>query len=478
MQRLFIAVDNPLCTAWLRKCLVEYLFLNRIFEMIQLEFLTTNPEDRSMAQRYWALNDNGKFANTVASLLPWHSARTANQLSAALQAVAVARAINRKCSQCGDFDVITARSHFIPGAALTQRPCSACKAAAELARREARVAEENEIQRKLEALSERQLAKRTEFNKLADDCALLFLALDRAITPRLASTTFTVGDCRFMAPHGVREYITKLVTKGAVIFRPDLSPADAFDVSDDEIFYYANKVVYQMTQPSSGQSCADSLDGLQKREFLPSPALAELWLDHASSECLRYVHDQADMHNLPVDYELELQISSAIRVALKLYSVAEVWSVIWKVVRDAASLSRRDYYNPAKAATTLPGKLKRYFEKAKKGEVVLKPWTRPDHQPTGTLGDLFSEIFGIDQDTSGQVAMDVLLPSTSVESDRSSFMNPLDRPHADRLFLAASGHGATLEVLAAFSEASVKGFSVSEAISHVYEACPYLNDPY
>lgn len=446
--------------------------------MIHLEFLTTDPDEISIAKRYWSVENDGKFTYRVNSLLPWRSVRTANQLSTTLRATVIATDVNQRCPQCDRPEVLTARSQFVPRAFAPRYPCSKCKETALASKREADAAVENALKRQLDILTERSLAKRLQIDTISDTSAMLLLALDTAISPRLANSTFTEKDCKFMAPHGVEGFITKLVQQDILIFRPDISPPGSFASRENQISYYPSKIIYQMTQPSSDLTRAAALTSIRQREFRPSVALAELWLDHACSECLRYVHDQAELHNLPIDNDLHLQISSVIRVAAKTYSVSEIWSLLWKVVRDAASLSRRDYYSPSKAAATLPNKVKRQIERVNKGEVVVKPWSRPDHQPTGTLGELFSEIFGIDEDVSGHIAMEILSQPVASTSAPSSSTSPMERVHADRLFLAASGHGVALEVLEAFSEATGMGYSQSDAISYVYEIHPFLNDPY
>lgn len=447
--------------------------------MIELQFLSTDPDEIELAKLYWSMREDGKFAHNVSKLLPFRSLKTTSQLTSLLRSVVVAKDLNQRCSQCEQPEVLTSRSQFQTRESTTRHPCSKCKAADELAKRAAKEEVARALTQQLDALSHRKLSLRFDFDSLPDDAALLLLAVDKAISPRLAEGTFTEKDCRFIAPCDVGAFVAKLIERGALIIRPDLSPSGTFSLDNGQLSYYPSKVVYQMTATSSNVPRSTALANIRQRDFSASTGLSELWHDLATAECMRYLQDQSDMFNLPIDSELRLQLSSAIHVAAEFYSVAELWNVIWKVVRDAATLSRRDYYNPTKAAATLPGKIKRYLEKEKKGEVMLKAWDRPDHQPSGTLGELFAEIFDIDEQTAGLTAMDVLSPSVSSSGmGRAPEGGHADRHHANQLFLAAGGHGATLEVLEAFAEAIANGFSTSEAISYVYEALPYLNDPY
>jgi len=445
--------------------------------MLQLEFLSEDSEEIALAERYWDIKPDGKFTYTVNSLLPFRQITTTGQLTTLLRKVVIVRDTNQQCPKCDELDIITTRSQYKPRAGAMYHPCSRCKEAAELAERAAKESSARALSQKLEDLTKLKLATRVDFDMFPDDVALLLLALDHAISPRLAEGTFTQRDCRFIAPTNNGSFLDVLIDSGALIIRPDLSPAGTFTDSDKGVRYYPSRAVYQLTLSSSGASRGDVIDRLRQRDFGKSNTLTKLWLDLATAECMRYLHDQCELHNLPIDDELVPQISSAIRIATELYSVAELWNVIWKIVRDAATLARRDYYNPAKAAATLPGKFKRLLEKVLKGEATLKSWQRPEHQPSGTLGELFMEIFGIDEQTPGVEAMDILSPAPAGIGPELQG-SELNYSYANTLFLAATGHGVPLQVLDSFAEAITKGFSTSEAISYVYEAHPYLNDPY
>lgn len=446
--------------------------------MIELKFLTTDSDEVELAKHYWSLGDDGKFTYSVSSLLPFRTAKTSGQLTAILRSVVVVTDWNQRCPRCDEPAVISARSSFQPRLGKTRYLCTNCKAADELAKRSAKEAQAHALTQQLASLTSRKLSLRTDFGTLPDDVALLLLAIDRAIAPRLADDTFSEKDCQFIAPYGVGAFIAKLTKYGALIVRPDLSPPNTFELDDGQLSYYPSKAVYQLTTPSCDVSRERAIVNLRQRQFIESHDLAELWLDLATAECMRYLHDQAELHNLPIDFELAQQTSSAIRVAAEIYSVAELWNVIWKVVRDAATLSRRDYYNPTKAAATLPGKIKRQLEKEKKGEVTLKPWSRPDHQPSGTLGELFVEIFAIDEETAGSNALKILSPPITPVTTQVAHGTLAEREQANRLFEAACGHDAALEVLDALAGAIANGFSTSEAIDYVYEALPLLHEPY
>ena len=78
---------------------------------------------------------------------------------------------------------------------------------------------------------------------------------------------------------------------------------------------------------------------------------------------------------------------------------------MWKVVKDAASLANREYYNRYKAAATIPNKIRKQIERADKQDGIQKYWDRPDHHIVGTLGMAFLDVFEIDELTEGRQAL-------------------------------------------------------------------------
>jgi hypothetical protein len=444
--------------------------------MIELEFLTGVSEDVELAKRYWSIDSDGKFVHKVSSLLPYGPARTTTQLASLMRSIVIARDQRQTCPKCAKFETLTARSNFKAHVSVMRHICQACRSDEELAKRTAQETATRALQQELDELAKRKLSTRVDFQTLPDEIVLILLAVDKALSPRLAGGTFSEKDCRFVAPAMVGDFILRLIRCNAIILRPDLCAPGTFTSGNGGLRYFANKAVYQLTPAITTESPASVIMSLRQRIFDRSTALADLWLDHATADCVRYALDQSQLHSLPVDQELESQIASVVRVAAESYSVAELWNVIWKVVRDAATLSRREFSNPSRAAETLPGKIKRLLEKVRKGEVTIKHWDRPDLQPSGTLGELFDEIFGIDEHTAGSDALHILSPPNP--STAPGQAQQAERTHTDELFHAAVGHNATLEVLQKFAEAIAQGYTVTDAISYVYEAYPYLSEPF
>lgn len=116
---------------------------------------------------------------------------------------------------------------------------------------------------------------------------------------------------------------------------------------------------------------------------------------------LRYLFDQCNIYNHDLDDEAIDKIKSTVRHGLQTYSVSQLWSVMWKVVKDAASLANREYYNRPKAAATIPNKIRKLLEIADQQGGISRGWDRPEHHIAGSLGMILSKLFGIDEYSPG-----------------------------------------------------------------------------
>ena len=152
--------------------------------------------------------------------------------------------------------------------------------------------------------------------------------------------------------------------------------------------------------------------------------------------------------------------------------MSHLWSAIWKVVKDAATLSTRSYYTSDKAAATLPGKLSRLLEKVTSGEATLRKWSRPAHQPAGTLGHLFNELYGIDEDTPGTAVMS----SFADPEDASPRLATAELAKLVRNILkSALAHDLAAEVMLYFADAIRRGLDDAGAINELLGAFPEID---
>jgi len=445
--------------------------------MIKLYFLSSNPEEIQLAHRYWAMDDTGRFKEVVADLLPFQGITTTGKLAAKVREIAQALDENQVCPTCGGFEEVASRTDVKRSARVMRYSCKLCQKAAEEKRRSLAAEAEAELRVHLQAAIERAAVQTVSYDQLSDDVVLLLLALDRAINPRLQTGTFTRSDCLSLAPSHVGNFVSKLYKARAIVDQPGMARPGAYFLDGGKLFHYNDQVTYRLTPDERFGSGAEAFSRLQLRKLSDPKALRELWLDYATAECMCYLFDQCELHGLSTEAESDNEIYSTLRSELAEYSVSQLWNVIWKITRDAATLSTREYYTKSKAAATIPGKLRRYLEKIERSEAKVSAWDRPNSQPAGTLGLLFAEMFDIDENTLGSAVMQYF-EDPAVNTEIPSFSPEALALPATKLMNAALGHFAAADVLFCFANAVHSGKNILDAIDEVYEALPFLDEPY
>ncbi|MDH0745420.1 hypothetical protein N5D61_03550 [Pseudomonas sp. GD03842] len=369
---------------------------------IKLEMKTTDPEKMELAVRYWAMSETGEFVEKVVDLVPFRDIVHSGTLAAHVREWCRAYDENLTCPDCGACREVTSRSAVKRFPQKSPLPCSDCRTIRERVQREARAAETAALEAQLSAYIAQLPSTPIDYQQLSDDQALLLLALNAALSPRLGSAAFCVSDCKAIAPLDVSVFIDRLRSADAIREAPlDASPGTYY-LQDGELWLQKSYVAYRLAPDIHFGATDEALSVLIEREYSDTSALFDLWLDFATADAMRYFFDKCTAFNHDVDVDQFKEIRSTLREALKTWSVSQVWFVAWKCVKDAASLARLVYYSEARATATLPGKIRRALEKAEKDETNIRKWDRPDHQPSGTLGMLFTEMFGIDEDTPGK----------------------------------------------------------------------------
>ncbi|KSW24184.1 hypothetical protein AOX63_10565 [Pseudomonas sp. ADP] len=152
----------------------------------------------------------------------------------------------------------------------------------------------------------------------------------------------------------------------------------------------------------------EALEIITQREFVDSEAIAILWQDYAVGDVIRYLLDQCYIYGLELyDEDIE-KVQATVRFGLRSYSVSQLWFIMWKVVKDAASLASREYYNRLKAAATIPSKIRKQLEKADSEGGIRRGWDRPENHLAGSLGMVLLELFGINEYTKGSEVIEIL----------------------------------------------------------------------
>jgi len=443
--------------------------------VIRFEIYSDDPDDRDLVSRFWALGDDGKYLHTVKSLLPFKHIVISHGLTKHINHVSSAWDEHQICKECGGASEVRGRSEAKFTLDTVYITCKSCKEDIAQALKLKQEAEDAKLNESLHFRLQRNLAKTTIYSDIPNDIALILIALDQALNPRLLTAAFTVRECVNFAPGDLIEFIRKLFNSEVIVDIPSEAHRHAYILKDDHFSFYMDQTAYRLVPDQSIPNMEEAFNALLFRGFSNRAGLHSLWLDYGVSDCMAYLYGQCQLHNLKILGLDDDSVRSVLRTNLEIYSISQMWCVIWKVVRDAAALSMRPYYTKEKAAATIPGKIMRHLEDVKKNGAIIKQWNRPDDQPSGTLGEVFNQYFEIDENTIGLHVMKIF--SAPIENDCIEFDIDVDifEDRAIHLMRMAIGHGLEAGVMLVFSKAIRNGMNISEALDYTFEAYPQLH---
>ncbi|UII73553.1 hypothetical protein LVW35_10435 [Pseudomonas sp. HN11] len=435
---------------------------------IKLQMLTEHPNEIALIERYWAVDESGQFLEKVSVLADVIQMPQGVTLASFIRQRCTAFDENQVCPQCAELIEIRNRSEAKKVPQRSAKLCTFCQDKRNAIELEVKKAKAEELERRLAEYFRNQLSRTVDYAGIADGQVLLLLALDRAITPRLTNGGFTIGDCRGLAPRYISDFLSQLREAGLILEDPNKAKPGTYYWQQDEIWVVNTQVAYRLAPDTKLGSGEEVIRSLLDRVYTDNEGLFNLWLDYSVADVMCYLADQCDLYNHALsEHEFE-EIKSSLRSALEIYSVSQLWSVAWKVVRDAASLANREYYNRQKAAATIPGKIRRYLEKARRESIELKSWSRPELQPAGTLGMVLGEVFGIDEDSSGLTVSSLFARLTGRECS-SNVEAELCEPVRE-LMTNALAHDVGPSVLFRFAELIRAGHDVGFAVKEIGSA--------
>lgn len=445
--------------------------------MIDYKVHSGSSTDEALVARYWAMGDNGKFVEPVSGLFPYGDIENSQQLIKYINDVSSAWSRNRFCPNCQSQVLLRSRADLKSQDEQSNRLCKSCNDEDGSKRKNAELDQSAKLAKRLLEVTERNLSATLEYEDIPSDVALLLIALHRVINPRLLTGSFMRSECHGLAPTDSDKFVQRLWEAKVILDLPDNALPGAYFFKEEALWHYSDRVAYVLVSDAVLGKGEQAFDLLISRDFSDSSELRQLWLDYAVCDCLAYLFHQCGLHKLETSPEVDSEVRSILRTTLQVHSVAQIWSVIWKVVRDAASLSTREYYNKTKAAATIPGKISRQIERIVKGDLVVKPWRRPADQPAGALGEVFYEYFGIDEGTTGLKVMEMF-----IEHEDEAIDTDVDPPlefveeQACLLMRRAIACNLEAEIILFFADCVRGGNNVQTALDAVFSAYPRLSE--
>lgn len=432
---------------------------------IRLQLLTEDPKEIELIQRYWAMDEFGQFLEKVNALSEVLQLPQGVTMAAFMRERCRAFDENQVCPECDEWVEIRNRSQAAKGALRSTMLCTRCQEDRDAIAREVEKNNAAQLEARLAEYRRQQACHVVDYAAVTDAQALLLLALDRAVTPRLTLAGFTLADCRGLAPRYLDDFLKTLKDAGVLLEDPSKAKPGTYYWKGDEVWVVSAQVAYLLMPGAASVDGDEVIRLLSERTYTDVDGIFNLWLDYAIADVMRYLSDHCKWYGHELAEQEWEEIKSSLRSGLQTYSISQLWFVAWKVVKDAASLASHQYYNRAKAAATIPGKIRRYLEKVKRESLELRSWSRPEHQPAGTLGMLFDELFGIDEHTSGLAASTRIAHVTGQECALGADAE-LGAPIRE-LMINALALDAGASVMLRFAELIRAGHDVGIAIAQI-----------
>lgn len=216
-----------------------------------------------------------------------------------------------------------------------------------------------------------------------------------------------------------------------------LYPVTEFLLSTDEetLRYRQLEANYRLTAHSD-DSPASAINVAQAKHVSDTEACHQLWLFCATEDCVAYLKYQMDSYGLQLEEKEDTAVRRLISSFLQdQFSPGQIWNAIWRSVKHAAALSKRQYFNDAKAAKTIPKQIDKVLTEA---DMSFQAYDRIAATSVGAVLMLFRQRFGISDATPGRrvreaLAADAALaPAREETSDES---NTQDDYVPDRVIL-------------------------------------------
>ena len=431
--------------------------------MIKVEIFSEDLADIKLVNEYWGQDEDGKFIVKTSNLLPFKDIKTLPKLLDYILSISKAWNDKYSCPSCGEPFLCTSRTDS-QSSFKHHRDCKECEIRKKEALLQRKQKEQLLLQQRIATRIEHNAKIRYDYSKIPVDIKLLLIGLGKALTSSSISNGFKVDECTELAPTGKEIFaiIKKLIAEGVIIDSPSKANSNAYVLNDDKsLSYYYYYATYVFVPDKEGTPISDTIRLLRQRRITPCDKIYQVWLDIATSDCMAYFEMQNSHHGLEIHEDDYQKINNLIRTSLEKYSISEVWSIIWRIVRDAAALSTRSYYNKDKASKTLLGKLQRLLDLILKNEASNMPWNRSQGSSVSILSQFFYELFEIDEYTPAEQVKLIFSKKDQIED--------FSETHSKSMYILqqAVEYNIEKDVLNSFADLIRKGETIDATLDFI-----------
>lgn len=241
------------------------------------------------------------------------------------------------------------------------------------------------------------------FGKIPTDRLLIIDALNRWSAGAFGEgggvrVTWGGNDPTFSTEEEAKEILKRAYETPALIY-----PISNFSLGDggENLQYSILNSEYRLCCHSDS-SRASAVNVAEMKHVSNVEACHQLWLFSATEDCVSYLNDQLDSYGLEIEDEEYASVRRLISGHLyENFSVGQIWNAIWRSVRHAAALSKREYYNNAKAAKLIPKKIDKVLTIALQDD-QFQSYDRVASLPVPAILMLFRQRFNVSDSMTGR----------------------------------------------------------------------------
>jgi|ERR1041384_4122278 hypothetical protein len=364
--------------------------------LIQLEFLTSDDNLIQICTLYWAQDDQGNFAYKLTDLAKMQNL-SSREFSKFVGQYCRALSTNNVCSGCGAPYVYKNRSDFQQWIRYHQDDwlCATC-IEQERTRQKALQIEEEERQRAFIDTTFSSVERTPiDLSQLTFEHAIYLLSLVRIA----ASEDFThimplhLTVARLAPTENFTYDVIRQLFQHKLIYISSKSSIDAFVFENGDIErFYLDRVSWDLpisSKSQNSQGLIEELEAVFRNGNWPESWRNEwraLWKKIALQECLQYLEVGLNEHDLSLNPGEKTYL--VLNGALEQYSVAQIYNMIWRAVRDAAAFYVRERVSKQHAANTVIGSIQRQADRAKAEGWDLKPYRRDFRCPQSMISQV------------------------------------------------------------------------------------------
>lgn len=369
-------------------------------------YQASDEQEIVMAQRYWALSNEGKWVENVATVAE-EFGLSKYELPARVQSATSAHDLGSRCFWCRSPEPISTRASLTSiysrksGYKRYEEPrgaqlCPACEIKNQ--RRHAEAKQQESLKRQ-EAISQAltqaaQCQVRVKVDEISLTDAASFLALlfaaDMAEDEN-GTEVFTLNGVLSGSERVDAEICGRLFTIGAITpsAKADIK---AYELHDNgKISFAWPHVPWELGPSIKGipyLGLCDQLSMLLDGTPATPAGTEKMWFQVASAECETVLLDQLETYYLG-EYTVGEKTLQAFHYALEKLSIPQVWGIIYSVTKHAASLKQSRTYSALHIRNMIPKMIISFVDRAFDNNWAVYARTRKEYHVEGFLTSVF-----------------------------------------------------------------------------------------